>query len=541
MYRHKKLFQWGLVLLSALLLLCASGCSAYQKGLGKVMNVLESKLELPENGLSNLLTPDSKGKASGSDAERFAEGVRRSLVEALSRSERIRSARLHLLLAPGAPSGGQQPGHTEFNITLFNPSEPEEAVSIVTQADHDPKTGNASMTVSFQGNGETVNSGGIYFVDNYLLVQKADVERPLIRHEIDPAVAESYRSLPALERFMRLLSQPSAPKMSDSEWLSAINSYLKTLSDAAEQEDYTAEKQSATFAGIGESCTAITLTLGGEDAADAVRGLAELLALDPSLKSLFVSQHMEDEGTPGVTGMDGLLRDLNALTPGERDEMALIVEVLLGENASALSLDVQTGRKTASLLLRFFESGYARQSEISFTGFDGGGVRFSEMNSPQGGDVYTGLLVYEDLSPGGERCEYTEVTSENIITKDRYDADLEVWYHRAADDEDSDPFELGGGYHYSQRKSGQSIVGESSGFSNLMQYDEEDTFEMSVTLHQEEGSFSVNPPQFMEETGIRTADPESLYAALGENLTPEIYNNTPLSMRLVSTLVSILI
>jgi hypothetical protein len=535
---RKKLLRRGLVLLIALILAVTAGCGGREPS-----DDLDDTSDDAVVGFKKIFPKVSdktiREEVPKSAEELFAEGARKSLVEALNKSEQLNSARLGTLLSPGAGADERHPGHTESTVTLANTAEPGESISILTVADYDPKTGSSSMSISIKENGETLASGGIYFTDNVLLIKKADVEQPMIRHELDPAMVDSYKSLPALERFMRLLSEPTKPKMSDDEWLAAIDSYLQSVAAIAGDDNYVMENQSSTFAGIEEDCTAITLTLQGGDAADTVRGLAELLSRDPSLKALFVSQDMTDEDSYGITGMDGLLRDLGALTPEERDALNLTFKILLGEHSSALYISAQTGSKSTSLLLRFFAQGYARQIDITFTGFDGGGVKLNDLMSPEGGDNYAGQLVYEDISPGGKRHEYTEVTSQNIITEGSYTAWLEFKYSRA-DGEDMSPFDVNGTYDYTQWKSGQSITGESSGVSTMTMDGSPASFNVSVALDQDENGSAVNVPQFMEGVGVSTSDPAGLYAALGEGLTQESYRNAPVSTRLAFSIAAML-
>ena len=539
MFTHKKALKYGLVLLVALMLLFAAGCGGKVEP-GSPSSGPDNRPASSEKEGPGILEKLFETETPKSASELFAEGLRKSLVEAMDKSGQISSASFNLLLSPGVQADNHLWGHTESGILITNASEPDKTSSVVTRADFDAKTGDTSMTISIKGGGETVNTGGIYFFDHYLLVQKADVEEPMIRHKLDPSVANSYKSLPALERFMRLLSEPSKPKMSDSEWLSAIDAYLQTVSAIAGDKNYASEKQDSTFAGIDESCTAITLTLSGQNAADTASGLVELISLDPSLKALFVSHDKTDEDTYGVTGMDGLLRDLGSLTPDEIDAMDLTFKILLGDNSCGLYMNAAVGGKSASLLLRFFELGHARQIDMAFSGFDGGGVKLNEMNSSEGGDNYSGQIIYQDISPGGGVHEYAEMITKSTIAGDSYTAKLEIRYNMASDG-DADPVDVSGSYDYSQLTSGQSIVGESTGSSVLDSGDGPNSFSVSVTINQGEGAASPSAPQFIEGSGISTSDPAALYAALSANLTQESYNNTPLSMKLVLTLISMLI
>lgn len=531
MIKNKKTLQYGLVLLGVLTFLFIAGCGK-KADTGKPSSEANSSPGI----LEQILEPEPPKLAS----ELFAEGLRKSLVEAIDKSAKMRTISFDMLLNPRVQADNRLQGHTEFNILLTNDEEPNETASISSKSDVDKKTGDASMTISMKGGGETVTTGGIYFFDQYLLVQKGDVEKPMIQYEMDPSVADSYQSLHALERFMRLLSEPTKPKMSESEWISAIDTYLETVSAKAEEEHYVSEEQNTTFAGIEETCTVITLTLSGQNAADTVRGLVELISLDPTFKALFVSHYQTDEDTYGVTGMDGLLRDLDALTADEIDAMDLTFRTLQGDNSSGLYMNTAVGEKSASLLLRFFELDHARQVDMNFSGFEDGGVKLNEMNTPEGGDNYSGQMIYEDISPGGETYESTKMMTKNTVAGDNYTAKLEFAYNMAGDGE-KDPLDISGNYDYSQIKSGQSITGELIGSSVIKNGDEPQSFGVSITTNQGEGTDAISVPQFIEGSGISTSDPTALYEALAEQLNQERYNNVPPSMKLMLTLLSILI
>ncbi len=527
---RKKLQRLGLVLLSASILISAGGCGKKSSGgFGKLENNIRETI----GETINKVVPKTA-------AELFAEGAKKALVEALQKSEQINSARFNLLMGTGLRSQEQRPGYTKSDIVISNASNPNETISITMEAAYDPQTTDSSMGIIIGQNGETTGSGGIYFYDNYMIVKKADIDKPMIRHTIEPDVADSYKSLPALERFMRLLSEPLKPKISEGEWLSSIDSFLEAVYASAAEENFVLESQNSNFAGLDEDCAAITLTLSGEAAANTVRGLGELISKDPSLKAIFVSYHMIYEDVYGVTGMDGLLRDLDSLSSEEINAMSLTFKILLGDNSSALYISANAEEKSSSLLLRFFELGYASQMDINFTGFDGGGVKLSEINSYEGGDNYSGLFLFEDFSPGGMRQEYAEMRSESVITEDSYTSNLNLVYNRAPDF-DLESIDVNGSYDYSHVKSGQNIIGQSSGLSTVNIGGDINNFNISVTINQDEAGHPVSAPEFIEGLGISTYEPASLYPVLGETLTQEQYNNAPISMKLVFSIISMLV
>ncbi|NCC69942.1 MAG: hypothetical protein EOM14_17465, partial [Clostridia bacterium] len=324
------------------------------------------------------------------ESEVFAVGVKEALLDALEKSNHIGSTQLNLLFDPGAQFDNIKSNYTKSEVTLTNPEEGGDAIMLSMESVLDASSGDSSMAASVQSGSEVAQAGGIYFTGNTMLLRKADVEQPMIQHTLDPTVAESYKSLSAIERFNRVLSDTTKPKLSDEEWDAAIDAYLQTVTINAQETNYVSEQQSVTLAGTEQDCTATTLTLSGEKAIVVARGLVSLIAQDTSFKSIFVSQYMISEDTYGVTGLDGVLRDIDALTPEERGAMTLTFKTLQGEQASAIYMSAATGQKTMSLLFKFFKDGYIRQNDIIFSGFDGSGVKISEQNTSVGGDNYTG-------------------------------------------------------------------------------------------------------------------------------------------------------
>ncbi|NCB73276.1 MAG: hypothetical protein EOM51_00815 [Clostridia bacterium] len=523
MLTRKRLFRRAVILMST-------------AALATQLTACGEKIVRPE-GFSTPAAAETEAPKLASEI--FAEGAKAALIDAVDKSERLGSAQLSLLLNPGAQFDDTKSNYTKSNITLINTEDESGDIIISFESSLDSASGDSSMVASIQAGNEVAQSGGIYAVGNTLLVKKPNPDEPMIQHTLDPAVAASFKSLTVMERFGRALSDTTTAKMNDDEWASAIDAYLQSVALTAQETNYVSETQNVAMAGTSEDCTATTLTLSGQNAASAVRGMVSLISLDPSFKSYFVSQYFLDESTFGVTGMDGALRDLNAMTPEEINAMTLTFKSLSGEKTSAVYLNAVTGARALTILFKFYEDGNIRENDISFTGFDGAGIKMTEQNCSAGGDNYTGLITYDDFAPGGASQEHSEISTQSVITQGSLSSKAQLKYSRAAAGGISG-MDFGAALDYSQTDNAQGTSGTSTGTFTVTSDGETQTINLSMTLEQSDVCPPISVPQFIPGAGISTSDQSGLYnAILGGNedgVTQEAFNNSPVSVRSLSVL-----
>ena len=494
--------------------------------------------QLSACGKQGIVRPDGMTSDPGAiedepqmlQSEVFAMGVKEALLEAVKKSESIGSMQFSMLFDPGAQFDETQSNYTKSSVSLVDTADASNSMAISVESTLDASSGDSSMVTSVQVGSEVSQSGGVYFTGNSMLIKKANVEQPMIQHAIDPTVAASFKTLAAAERFSRVLSDTTKIKMNDDEWGAAIDAFLQNVGASALETNYATETQSVTMAGETENCTATTLTLTGESAVAVTYGMVTLISHDPSFKSFFVSQYLIDSETYGVTGLDGVLRDLDALTVEERNAMSLTFKNIQGEKTSALYRNAVTGQKAVTILFKFFKDGDVRETNISFSGFDGGGVKMTELNSSSGGDNYTGQVIYDNTSPGGVLQEHTEVTTQSTITKSSYTTNAQFIYNRAAAG-DMSAMDFNGTFNYSQQENLQGTSGTTTGSFTTLSDGEYTTLNMSMSMEQVNAVVPINVPQFIPAAGISTNDQASLYAALGEDFTPDIFNRAPASTR----------
>ena len=518
MVTRNRLFRRAVILLST-------------AALATQLTACGEKIVRPE-GLSTPAAAETE--APKLTSEIFAEGAKAALLDAVDKSERIGSAQLSMLLNPGAQFDDTKSNYTKSAVTLINTEDNSGNIVMSLESSLDSASGNSSMVASVQVGNEVAQSSGVYFTGNNMLIKKANPDAPMIQHTLDPAVAASFKSLTTIERFSRVLSDTTKAKMTKDEWASAIDAYLQTVASVAQETSYVSETQSVAMAGTSEDCTATTLTLKGQSAAEVVRGMVTLISLDPSFKAYFVSQYYLDEKTFGVTGTDGALRDLNAMTPEEINAMTLTFKTLSGEKTDAVYLNAVTGARALTILFKFYEDGDVRENDISFTGFDGAGIKMNEQNCAAGGDNYTGLITYDDFAPGGVSQEHSEITTQSTITQGNIASKIQLKYSRAAGGGMSG-MDFGANLDYSQAETAQGTSGTSTGVFTMTSDGETQNINLSMTLEQSDVCPPIAAPQFIPGAGVSSSDQNGIYSALfgssEDGTTQDAFNNAPVAVR----------
>ena len=493
-------------------------------------------------GNGSVVKPTKTSEASPSPtpktvSEIFADGAKQALLDAVKKSERLSSAQLNILLNPGAQADETQSNYMKSSITLTDPTDQQNNLSLSFESSLDASTGDASVITNVTAGEETAKSGGIYFTGNTMLIRKSNADQPMIQHTLDPSVAASFKDSSALERFLRVLSNTAQAKMTDDQWGAAIDAYLQTVTASAQDANYVSEQQPVTLAGTTQDCTATTLTLSGESAVAAARGLVTLISLDSSFKSLFTPQYMINDDAYGVTGLDGTLAALDALTPDERAAMNVTFKTLSSDKSSAIFLSAATGQKSMSLLFKFFKDGYVRENNIVYMGLDGGGVRLTEQNLSAGGDNYTGQFVYEQTAPGGVIQEHTEVTTSSTITEANLTTQVQFIDSRAASGS-MNAVDYTGNLTYTQQTTDAASSGQSTGTFTVVSDSDTTNLNMTMSLEQSKTAVPAAVPQFLPAAGVSTADQASLFSALGDSTNSDQFNLAPATTK---TLVALLL
>ncbi len=513
MYTKKEVLRILAVFLSMVIII-ATLTSCFRETIS--YEASESDASMPYEAEAAVGTAQSDDAPSPSPAgEIFAEGVGQVLMNTAGRADLIASSPFDILLNPGMQSGdGSDYTNTTLRMTQIGEEETETTYAI--EKINNVENGDASMVIDMlTGDGESSRCG-LYFYENMMLVRKANAENPMVLHALNPQVSDSYFGLTAFKRYIRVMNDTNAPRLSDDDWRSDIDAYLALVADIAKQPDFSAGEETATYAGMQVSCTASTLKLMGERALAVTRGLIDLIAQDTALQSLFSAPYNSDGEARGVTGLDGMLRDIDALDDDERKAAIMTFKLVEVEAPVGIYLTLTAGDETFRLSLVFFEDGYIRHNEITFEGFDGSSAVLQDVNVSGGADAYAENFIYDIKGPDGTTQENMTAAVSSTVTDLSYNAGMQVSYMHAAS-EDMDAFGFSGDLSVSQViDDGGSTDSTVYGTLEIVEADEAGTYDVDMTSVQSCSTVGVTPPEFLQESGISTADQYSLYDALGD-------------------------
>lgn len=466
----------------------------------------------------------------------FVEGVKQVLINAATNSEKLVSANLDLLLNPGIQLQQSKANYTKSTINLVNPQEGSENLTVSIESILDAASGDASSEISIQSGSEVAQRGGVYFTGDTMLIKSANVEKQMIQHTMDPAVAKSLQSQPALARYTHVLESSTEEKLGEDGWVEAIDAFIGALQTQAAESDFTTSEESVMLAGNEVGCTASTLALSAEQASSVTREFVALIQQDPSFQSLFVTRQEAGEDTYGITGLDGVLRDLGALQQNE-----LTLKFKLIQTDRPVGLRIYTAGQDMSFFMEFlfYENGYTRQNNIVFRGFDGSSVTIQDVNTNTSGDNYEGQVLYEAIAPGNIPQEKAVVNTQGTIGKSGADLIAQMSYNLAASN-DNDAMAFTGEATYVQKNSATGTTSLSTGTITVTSDDETSTIKNDMTLEQSDTPHKVNAPEFLPAAGVSTSDEAGLYAALG-TVDKENFSRTPLTTRMLGALMLLFI
>lgn len=472
------------------------------------------------------------------ESQLFTQGIKQVLLTAVNKSDTMTSAHLDLLLNPGMQLQQSEANFTKTTVNLINPEEDGESLTVAMESILDASSGDASTEISLQSGSEVAQSGGIYFVGDTMLLKSANVEKQMIQHTVDQTVAKSLQSLPALARYTHVLGNATDKKLGESDWSSRIDGFVETLLAQASEGDFVPAEETITLAGIDVDCTTSTLELAGVQAAAVTRDFVALLGQDASFQSYFVTLDEVGEDEYGITGLKGVLRDLQLL-PQE----ALTMKFKLIQAEGPLGLRIYTATEETSFYMEFlfYENGYTRQNNIVFRGFDGSSVTMQDVNVSTGGDNYEGQVSYETMAPGKIPQENASIQMQGTINDNGAEMTAEMSYYSAAvDDEDDDATNLSGRTTYALEKTVNGTASSSSGTITVINSDETSNVSYDMTIEQSNTPVKVAAPEFLPAAGISTSDEASLFAALGD-IQPEDFSRAPVTTRMMGAILLLFI
>ena len=459
-------------------------------------------------------TPPAPSPAADPEAIRFAELLGKVLSAAPKKSDALNSMGLNFLFRPALPENAGTSTATTVKMRLAEPGTPSSSdITVSAEMNRNAETGSASfVAVRQDGNGSPVQAG-VWFTGNTMLLKRSRDTQPRVQHTIQPQVAQSMRALPAFDRLLRILDDTGAVRPSPESWAAVIGEFQKTVAENCRAQDITSAAGSELFGSVSISTVSETLKLIGSRGVTVTRGMLALLTKDTDLRALFNTRLSTDGVSYGVTGVDGALRDIDALTDAERSAAILTIRLVETDQPVGFHLTLRAGGRTLALDLSFFDRGLISQTDFLFGGFDGSRIVITRNVTLSGTGSFSSSFAYDALSPGAQPQENIAVLTSGTLTGGTLSETSQLSLTQAASPA-SGAVLVGGTLSYTQKTDGASAQGNGSGTLNISSGGTAHRYNFDLTVAETSKAVPVSPPLF-DSTGMSTAAQESLNKALG--------------------------
>ena len=445
---------------------------------------------------------------------RFADLLGQVLSEVSLNSDTLTCAPLDVMFRPVPEKDTETSNYTYVKMRLSKPDATEPDVTISGEAIRNAVTGDASFVAYNQSGTEPAEQAGVWFTGNTMLIKKSYEPKPILQLLMTPEVSRSMGALPAFNRLMRVLGDAGAVKLTQETWDDAVNIVLNAVIDNGRALDLASENRSETFGGVKVATISETLKLGGERGLAVARGLTALLAKEAEFKALFNTQYLLDEAQYGVTGYDGAIRDIDALTGIDRNAALTTIELIETDRPVGFRMSVEAGGKTMALNLISYQRGPTSHNELLFGGFDGSRVILSRVVTSDGAGTFSSQFTYDALSPGAQPQENLTVISSGATSAGALTVTAQLSLTRASSVA-AGAVIIGGTLNYTQQEDGGDIQGSGAGTLNISDGGKSHSYIFDLSLIQTNETVPVTPPVFDASAGSSTATQDGLYRALG--------------------------
>ncbi|HZJ86723.1 MAG TPA: hypothetical protein VFC75_00735, partial [Erysipelothrix sp.] len=383
-------------------------------------------------------------------------------------SEKLSMGNLDYILDPGDMI--DEANYTKMDMTLTNPEEGE-TINVRFEASLNTKDNTTYQKIDLEAGGE-VSTGGVYFDKDKMLIQRADVDSPMVLHTLDKDEVESFKTLPAADRVSRLLSPQDHLPLDLALWQDEVKTYLSHF-DALNEEDFIKEDES----------DVLHLNLEGEYAKEILKAYLELMEKDVNIYSFF---NTSDD----VSSLD-LLDDLNPNT------LELILDYTEDKTNFKMISTFDEGDVTFELEKVLSD----KEAKIAYTyqDFDGTHFMISDQTLYESETEYDRLINYEAQTDDDE--EKFTITTHNTINKDKHEADVEIIIYEDGREEAVGKFEL------VKEKNNKTTTIDMHGYIDESSFN----FDIETTIVQSDKAQNTDTPNFIAGSGIETNSLDALY------------------------------
>jgi uncharacterized protein YcfL len=448
-----------------------------------------------------------------SSQEIFTENLKSILLDMSSSTQNISSLQTDKLFNPSADVDTTKSSSMITSIELSNSSSSSEKLNFTSEILMDVAASNASQVVSVGMNGEKTQSGGIYFIDNIMMIKSGNSDKKMVRYQMDEPIANSFATLLPIERLNKLLDS-DLQVSTDEQYTADIDTYISTILENTADDNYTVNTETKSILSKDTELSSITLNLKGQSAKQTLLDLCSLLNSNSNINSVFEST--ENDQASNENAIDKAIQSINDLTDSEIDNLSLAFKIQsIEDTAYGFEIIINDGNKTLTFVNNQYINGFEEQQAIKLINFDGSGFDITYNNILQEEDNYEGNFNYQLMDKSGKKDSITAQWS-SVNTEDTYSSQYEYntkIYNYS--DGDTDIYSVSGTMNWQQTKDNSAnITGSGDGDVSLNIGGETQKLLLHISLTQKYEDVEVVAPDFISKAGITVDSSDGLFSAL---------------------------
>lgn len=447
----------------------------------------------------------------------FASGLKDVLHESSSQVDRLRSLQLDMVFEPMSKTHHKRSSSTIVTLQFHNPEAPNEIFNVKTESLHNAQTGDASFVVSAGQGQEQVSQGGVYFVENDMLIKRGSTEKKMVKVILSPETRASYHTVSPIERLTKTLFEDNAEEKLSEQWQTDIDNYVNLLLQSTEESNYAVKSLQIPLLSKEKTCEGIILTLEDKKAHNMMIELIKLLGHNNDMKGIYDGIGLEDNFSPEPTGLEWVQNSLESLSADEVANLRLNFTFLhYNDKPLSILMEATTGDKTFLFKKLFYTNNYERHHEIQLKNFDSSGVLLIDKNVSTGENSYSGETIMKSFKAGGIDNETFESYCTSIQNENTFKGDIH-YTNISYDIEDGIkvPHRMSGKLNWSQEKNETNgISGTGKGELEIIQDNESNKIVMDIILNQNYENVSISAPPFLESAGITVNHGDDIFKAL---------------------------
>lgn len=445
----------------------------------------------------------------------FAEGTTTVLHACVDWSESLNGAPLDFLLRPWAEQQEGPGAYTYMKLALTPSGAKTPSLTVTGESILNSSSGDASFVATRQKAGGAEVKAGMWFTGSTMLVQKADSSQPLLNQTLNSQVAASLQSLPAFYRFSHLMGDIGAKRLSDDAWKAENDVLEAAVCENTRVPDLSAGAGVESLSGVMVDATTTTVKLLGQRGLGVVKAALQYLAKDPDFKALLNTQKLDGANNYELTGLDGMLRDLDGLKDTDRPHAVTTLKLISAPGPVGLTINSEVAGKTFQCTLAFYNGVAGKGSGMTFRLFDGSTMTVKQKVTQNGSGAFQAVVWGDVQGPGGTPEENISVIAQGQRTGVDISVTSDLSYTKAASAL-SPPVLLRGQLIYGQKTENGTVQGSGSGSLQLTQNDSVSAWSAQLSAAATDKTVPIAPPVYTAQNGRSSYSQDGLYKGLGD-------------------------